>query len=40
MSIANHIYGITMQEAGVSSPISVRFEEAQEYAEQGAAVGA
>ncbi len=40
MSMAQHIYGITMQDPGVSSLISVRFEEAQQFAEQGQAVGA
>ena len=40
MSIAGVLYGVTMQEAGVSRRISVRFEEAKELAEQPEPVGA
>ena len=34
MSMANVLYGVTMQEAGVSKRISVRFEEAAEVGEE------
>jgi len=33
IAMANHIYGVTMQEPGVSRQISVRFEEAERLAE-------
>ena len=35
MSMVDVLYGVTMQEPGVSKPIAVRFEDAHELAEQG-----
>ena len=35
MSMVDVLYGVTMQEPGVSKRIAVRFEDAHELAEQG-----